>query len=289
MFSSGTTSVQHKKDSRPRQWEPGTKTKTRYHKYKKYKYALLTRITSSELNISHLPVRDGLSCCNLVLPFCVWFVCAGSRRSRNRSRGQLIVKNSKATTLQFETDFDFETANAQFKDDLTKETVGMVKNISKFSFSEHGQQLLKCVQLRGFLSVADEKENSWEDTQDSWENTQDEVALKDKYYDKAKCFYDNISSDLKPRWICRVCCSDSTAFPECVVTNSDASRLLCPQEDHVGRREKVEHRDFRSSRTLPEGPRVQTQRPEHHWSENPPQNRQWEGVKAFFFGSVFCE
>ncbi|XP_076012887.1 protein LSM14 homolog B-like [Genypterus blacodes] len=86
----------------------------------------------------------------------------GSRRSRNRSRGQLMVKNSKATTLQFETDFDFETANAQFKDDLTK-TV-----------------------------VAEEKENSWEEAQD-------EEALKDKYYDKAKCFYDNISSDLKPR------------------------------------------------------------------------------------------
>nr|XP_057942819.1 protein LSM14 homolog B-like isoform X2 [Doryrhamphus excisus] len=54
----------------------------------------------------------------------------GSRRSRNRSRGQLLVKNSKSTTLKFESDFDFETANAQFKDDLTKEiwrrrTMGM--------------------------------------------------------------------------------------------------------------------------------------------------------------------
>ena len=53
------------------------------------------------------------------------FLRAGSRRSRTRSRGQLLVKNSKATTLQFESDFDFETANAQFKDDLTKEVVGM--------------------------------------------------------------------------------------------------------------------------------------------------------------------
>lgn len=35
------------------------------------------------------------------------------------------MKNSKATTLQFESDFDFETANAQFKDDLTKEVEGM--------------------------------------------------------------------------------------------------------------------------------------------------------------------
>ena len=35
------------------------------------------------------------------------------------------MKNSKASTLQFESDFDFETANAQFKDDLTKEVAGM--------------------------------------------------------------------------------------------------------------------------------------------------------------------
>lgn len=34
------------------------------------------------------------------------------------------MKNSKPTTLTFESDFDFETANAQFKDDLTKEVVG---------------------------------------------------------------------------------------------------------------------------------------------------------------------
>lgn len=36
------------------------------------------------------------------------------------------MKNPTATTLQFESDFDFETANAQFKDDLTKEVVGML-------------------------------------------------------------------------------------------------------------------------------------------------------------------
>ncbi|KAM7402680.1 hypothetical protein PAMP_017898 [Pampus punctatissimus] len=88
----------------------------------------------------------------------------GSRRSRNRSRGQLLVKNSKATTLQFESDFDFETANAQFKDDLTKEVVV-------------------------------EKVDSGEDSQ----GMQEEETPGDKYYDKAKGFFDNISSDLKPR------------------------------------------------------------------------------------------
>lgn len=34
------------------------------------------------------------------------------------------MKNTKASTLAFESDFDFESANAQFKDDLTKENVG---------------------------------------------------------------------------------------------------------------------------------------------------------------------
>lgn len=90
----------------------------------------------------------------------------GSRKPRNRSRGQLLVKNSKATTLQFESDFDFETANAQFKDDLTKEVV--VENVESGEVQDSPGKL-------------------------------EEEALGDKYYDKTKCFFDNISSDLKPR------------------------------------------------------------------------------------------
>ncbi|KAE8298043.1 Protein LSM14-like protein B Protein FAM61B-like protein RNA-associated protein 55B [Larimichthys crocea] len=72
----------------------------------------------------------------------------------------------KATTLQFESDFDFETANAQFKDDLTK-------------------------------PVEVQKVDSGE-VQES-QGMQDDETLGDKYYDKTKCFFDNISSDLKPR------------------------------------------------------------------------------------------
>ncbi|XP_018535548.1 protein LSM14 homolog B [Lates calcarifer] len=90
----------------------------------------------------------------------------GGRRSRNRSRGQLLVKNPKATTLQFESDFDFETANAQFKDDLTKEVV-----VEKVDTAEASDS----------------------------QGMEEEETLGDKYYDKAKCFFDNISSDLKPR------------------------------------------------------------------------------------------
>lgn len=71
-----------------------------------------------------LPNQFYKSVCHISVNF-FWHSGAGNRRSRNRSRGQLLVKNSKATTLQFESDFDFETANAQFKDDLTKEVEGM--------------------------------------------------------------------------------------------------------------------------------------------------------------------
>lgn len=35
------------------------------------------------------------------------------------------MKNSKGTTLKFESDFDFETANAQFNDDISKEDAGV--------------------------------------------------------------------------------------------------------------------------------------------------------------------
>lgn len=47
------------------------------------------------------------------------------------------------------------------------------------------------------MYFAVDKEESWE-TQDS-PPEQEEEPLRDKYYDKAKCFFDNVSSDLKPR------------------------------------------------------------------------------------------
>uniref|UniRef100_A0A3Q2YM96 LSM family member 14B n=1 Tax=Hippocampus comes TaxID=109280 RepID=A0A3Q2YM96_HIPCM len=81
------------------------------------------------------------------------------RRSRNWSRGQLLVKNSKSNTLKFESDFDFESANAQFKDDLTKELPHV------------------CAQSA---------------------RTQEEDTPGEKYYDKSKGFFDNISADMKP-------------------------------------------------------------------------------------------
>lgn len=47
-------------------------------------------------------------------------------------------------------------------------------------------------------TTAVEKEDSGE-AQDT-QGTQEEETLGDKYYDKTKCFFDNISSDLQPRW-----------------------------------------------------------------------------------------
>ncbi|XP_072553241.1 protein LSM14 homolog B [Salminus brasiliensis] len=101
----------------------------------------------------------------------------GNRRSRNRGRGQIIVGTTKPTTLQFESDFDFETANAQFnKDDLAKE-------------------------LQDNLSVKEAKEDkvdSGVETQSS-EGVVEEVFGPKCFYNKAKSFFDNISTELKSR------------------------------------------------------------------------------------------
>ncbi|KAM8868697.1 protein LSM14 homolog B-like isoform 1-T3 [Synchiropus picturatus] len=90
----------------------------------------------------------------------------GNRRIRNRSRGQLLVKGTKPTTLQFESDFDFETANAQFKDDLTKKETTVEKD---------------SVEASEVPSTAEEE------------------TLAEKYYDKARSFFDNVSAELKPK------------------------------------------------------------------------------------------
>ncbi|CAL8337427.1 unnamed protein product [Merluccius merluccius] len=100
----------------------------------------------------------------------------GIRRSRNRGRGQLLVKNSKPTTLAFESDFDFETANAQFnKNELVKEASDPMEVL---------------VPADGEEKVEPGVEN---------QNRSTEGSPVEKCYDKAKCFFDNISSDFKPR------------------------------------------------------------------------------------------
>lgn len=102
----------------------------------------------------------------------------GARRSRNRGRGQILVGNTKPSTLQFDSDFDFEKANAQFKkDDLEKE-------------------------IEDQLGVQEPKKSPEErsDTVLESESTAEEDPLGPKcFYNKAKCFFDNVSSELKSR------------------------------------------------------------------------------------------
>lgn len=46
----------------------------------------------------------------------------GARRRRSRRQGQLMVASVPSATLKFDTDFDFDLSNAQFKkEELEKE------------------------------------------------------------------------------------------------------------------------------------------------------------------------
>ncbi|KAM8864395.1 protein LSM14 homolog B-like [Spinachia spinachia] len=98
----------------------------------------------------------------------------GARRNRNRSRGQLMVARVPSAVLKFDTDFDFDSSNAQFiKEELEREVQDRVKD--------------------GNPEV-DEKEK--EELQSTTKG--DNLGPK-CYYDKAKSFFDNISSDNKFR------------------------------------------------------------------------------------------
>uniref|UniRef100_A0A8C2CE64 LSM family member 14B n=1 Tax=Cyprinus carpio TaxID=7962 RepID=A0A8C2CE64_CYPCA len=106
----------------------------------------------------------------------------GARRTRNRGRGQILVGNTKPSTLQFESDFDFEMANAQFnKDDLEKEIE------DKLSVQEPKES-------------PEERRDEQEKPVPESESTVEEDPLGPKcFYNKAKCFFDNVSSELKSR------------------------------------------------------------------------------------------
>lgn len=53
---------------------------------------------------------------------------------------------------------------------------------------------------RFWCKVAVEKADSAEAPASPSTQEEEEEILGDKYYDKTKCFFDNISSDLKPRY-----------------------------------------------------------------------------------------
>ncbi|XP_075427521.1 protein LSM14 homolog B isoform X4 [Ascaphus truei] len=108
---------------------------------------------------------------------------SGNRRTRNRSRGQSRPTNAKETTIKFEGDFDFESANAQFnREELDKE----FKN--KLNFKEDKPE-----------KDGDEKGDSGIETQNSEGNPEDDPLGPNTYYDRTKSFFDNISSEMKNR------------------------------------------------------------------------------------------
>ncbi|KAM6925382.1 protein LSM14 homolog B isoform 2-T2 [Xenentodon cancila] len=103
----------------------------------------------------------------------------GTRWHRSRGRGQLIVTNVPGPILKFDTDFDFDSANAQFiKEELEREAHKRI-NIKDGSFELDGK-----TKERMHSAAAD-----------------GHFGPK-RYYDKTKSFFDNIPSDngFRPTW-----------------------------------------------------------------------------------------
>uniref|UniRef100_A0A3Q3WWB2 Uncharacterized protein n=1 Tax=Mola mola TaxID=94237 RepID=A0A3Q3WWB2_MOLML len=94
-----------------------------------------------------------------------------SRRRRNRRRGQLMVASVPSATLRFDTDFDFDSSNAQFiKEELERE-----------------------VHHRVNMKEAEDK------VKEELRSSKEDDHGPKCYYNKAKSFFDNISSDKKLR------------------------------------------------------------------------------------------
>ncbi|KAK1156192.1 hypothetical protein AOXY_G26321 [Acipenser oxyrinchus oxyrinchus] len=124
-----------------------------------------------------------------------------NRRSRNRGKGQNLVGNASARasgTIQFEADFDFESANAQFiKEDLEKELQNKL-NIK----GQHDLFAMIFIFLETqACNEQKEKGDSGVETQNSEETADEDTHGPNCYYDKTKSFFDNISSELQARRI----------------------------------------------------------------------------------------
>ncbi|XP_074868075.1 protein LSM14 homolog B isoform X2 [Carettochelys insculpta] len=104
---------------------------------------------------------------------------SGNRRTRNRSRGQNRPPPVKESTIKFEGDFDFESANAQFnREELDKEFK------KKLNFKDDKAE------------AGEEKSDPGVATQNDG-NADEDLLGPNCYYDKSKSFFDNISSELK--------------------------------------------------------------------------------------------
>ncbi|XP_068198646.1 protein LSM14 homolog B [Antennarius striatus] len=98
-----------------------------------------------------------------------------ARRRRNRRRGQLMVDRVPSATLKFDTDFDFDSSNAQFiKEELERE-------------------------LQNRMNIEDGNHKMEDKEKEFLSNGEYDPFGPKCYYDKAKSFFDNISSDKKFR------------------------------------------------------------------------------------------
>ncbi|XP_077577331.1 protein LSM14 homolog B [Stigmatopora nigra] len=97
----------------------------------------------------------------------------GARRRKTSSRDPLMVAKGPLATLKFDTDFDFDYSNAQFNKELDQEVQDRMN-------------------MKDGNDKTDEKQNN------EAHLNPDDFGPK-CYYDKAKSFFDNISSDNKLR------------------------------------------------------------------------------------------
>ncbi|XP_037539912.1 protein LSM14 homolog B [Nematolebias whitei] len=95
----------------------------------------------------------------------------GTRRRRGRGRGQPMVPKAQTAILKFDSDFDFDSSNAQFmKEELEREVM------EKANLKDEN----------------DEPDKSKEKTP---AHPEENGLVTKCYYNKAKSFFDNISSD----------------------------------------------------------------------------------------------
>lgn len=159
------------------------------------------------------------------------------------------MKNSKATTLKFESDFDFETANAQFKDDLTKQVVGMFVLEDLYFSGQHNVKYLHVLyaltspllQLKRWILG-----RPWT-ARAPRRRKLSEINTMTKLRASLTTSHQTISP------------GNYSTFAFCNIRGlSGFSHVnLHPQEDHVGGGEEVEHGNIRSAWPLLERQRFQ--------------------------------
>lgn len=143
----------------------------------------------------------------------------GARRRRSRRQGQLLVSNVPSATLKFDTDFDFDLSNAQFKKEELETEMHHGAGVKGWGnafdssfpilwFSCDVWLKTEAWNLNVCLSVLVCLNGPFVFAGCCGSALKEELPLSGQhnhfgpkfYYDKAKSFFDNISSDMKFRW-----------------------------------------------------------------------------------------